>query len=178
MATYSIANIRSALKTLLSSIASVQVVYDYQNSEIQGYPCVLFDLDNEDAQMLDDVNNTRILTFKLWIVCEIPNEGLVTAKNLLDSVTTDVVNTLEKIGNQTLSGNCDWLMPVVGKRDQINSPEGNYFFQELQLKVNVVSTIIPFHLLVWGLYAIIYTWLSKRHHKTQAWIPMLSPRKI
>lgn len=142
MATYDIGAIRAALKTLIDTVASVGVVYDYLAPQITSYPAVIFDLDNEDAQMLDDANNTRTLTFKLWVVCEIPVDGLTAAKDLLDSVTKDVVNILEKVSNQTLSGTCDWMIPVIGKREQTNSPEGNFFYQELLLKVNVVSTIL------------------------------------
>lgn len=142
MATYDIGAIRAALKALITTVSSVQVVFDYMNPTLTGYPAVIFDLDNEDAQMLDDANNTRTLTFKVWVVCEIPENGLVAAKDLLDSVTKDVVNVLEKLSNQTLSGNCDWMIPVIGKRDQTNSPEGNFYYQELLLKVNVVSSIL------------------------------------
>lgn len=142
MASYDIGAIRAALKTLLSGISSVENVYDYPNSAIEGYPAIVFDLDSEDAQFLDDANNTRVLIFKLWIACEIPVNGLTDAKDLLDSVTKDVVNVLEKLSNQTLSGTCDWLIPVIGKRQQTNSPEGNFFYQELLLKVNVVSSIL------------------------------------
>ena len=142
MATYDIGAIRSALKSLLEGVSSVSVVYDFPQAQIASYPAVIFDLENEDAQFLDDANNTRILTFKIWVVCEIPTEGIAAAKDLLDSVTKDVVNVLEKLSNQTLSGNADWLIPVIGKRDQSNSPEGNFFYQELLLKVNVVSSIL------------------------------------
>lgn len=142
MAVYDIGAIRAALKALLTSVSSVQNVYDYRNSAIDGYPSVLFDLDNEDGQMLDDANNQRIITFKLWVVTEIPVDGLQAAKDLLDSVTKDVINVLEKKSNQTLSNTCDWLMPVIGRRDQSTSPEGNFFYQELNLKVYVTSSIL------------------------------------
>lgn len=142
MATYDIGAIRSALKTLLESVSGIEVVYDSMNPVITGYPAIIFDLDNEDAVMLDDANNTRTLTFKLWIACEIPNAGMETARDLLDNTTKNVVNVLEKISNQTLSGNVDWMIPVIGKRDQSNSPEGNFYYQELLLRVNVVSSIL------------------------------------
>lgn len=142
MATYNIGAIRAAIKALITTLSSVAKVYDFMNPTLDGYPAVIFDLDNEDAAMLDDANNTRTLTFKVWVVCEIPEAGLEAAKDLLDSVTKDVVNILEKLSNQTLSGNCDWMIPVIGKRDQSNSPEGNFYYQELLLKVNVVSSIL------------------------------------
>lgn len=144
MAVYDIGAIRAAIKALLQTVPSIAdgAVYDYRNSAIEGYPAVLFDLDNEDAQMLDDANNQRVLTFKLWVVCEIPEAGLQPAKDLLDAVTKDVINVLEKKDNLLLSGTADWTMPVIGARNQTNSTEGSFFYQELLLKVYVVSTIL------------------------------------
>ena len=142
MSTYSIGALRAALKALLSSVSSVDVVYDFPQPSLAGYPAIVFDLDNEDANMLDDANNTRILTFRIWLICEIPENGLQAAKDLLDSVTKDVINVLEKVSNQTLSGNCDWMIPVIGKRAQSLSTQGNFFYQELMLKINVVSSIL------------------------------------
>ena len=142
MAVYDIGLIRAALKTLLLTVPSIEAVYDYMNPIIAGYPAIIFDLDNEDAQMADDANNQRIITFKIWIACEIPEAGLQAAKGLLDVATRDTINILEKLTNQTLSGACDWMMPVIGVRNQTNSPEGNFFYQELNLKVYVYSSIL------------------------------------
>lgn len=141
MASYNIGSIRAAIKALLTTVSSVAYVYDYMAPKVDGYPAIIFDLDNEDAQYLDSVNNTRTLTFKIWVACEIPVDGLQSAKTLLDGVTADVVNILEKLTNQTLSGTADWCIPVIGKRDQSNSPSGNFLYQELLLKVNVVSYV-------------------------------------
>ena len=142
MAVYDIGAIRAAIKALLQTVDSLEKVYDFQQSAIEGYPAALFELDNEDAQMLDDASNQRVLSFKIWVVTEIPNEGLEAAKNLLDNVTKDVINVLEKKTNLLLSGTADWTMPVIGSRSQTNSPEGNYLYQELMLKVYVLSTIL------------------------------------
>lgn len=141
MASYDIAAVRSALNTLLGTVASVQNVYDYPSPKVDGYPAVIFELSNEDGQFLDDALNQRVLTFTLWVACEIPTEGIAAASALLDGVTKDVVNILEKSTNQTLSGSCDWMMPVIGKREQVASPEGNFMYQELQLRVYIASSI-------------------------------------
>lgn len=142
MATYDIAATRAAIKALLEGISSVSVVYDFPQGQIASYPAVVFELDNEDAEMLDDANNTRKMTFKLWVIVEVPNEGISAAKDLLDSVTKDVVNTLEDIDNADLSGNADWTMPVVGQRGQVEGTVGSVLYQELMLKVNVASSIL------------------------------------
>ena len=142
MTTYNIASIRSAISALLSAITTISEVHSYMAAQLTNYPAIIFELDNEDAEMLDTTNNTRILTFKLWIVVEVANEGISAASALLDGVTKDVINVLELQSNSTLSGNADWVMPVMGKRDQVASPEGSLMYQELLFKVYVASTIL------------------------------------
>jgi len=141
MATYDPAAVRSALKTILSAISSIANVYDYQNPTISGYPAIIFELTNEDGSMLDDITNMRVLTFDVWVACEIPVDGIADATALLDSATKDVINALELKTNQTLSGACDWMMPVIGKREQVGSAEGNFLYQQLQVRVNIASSI-------------------------------------
>ena len=142
MASYDIGAVRTALNALIDTATSVKSVYSYPNPKIEGYPSAIFELDNEDGTMLDDANNQRILTFKIWLACEVSVNGLENASVLLDGVTKEVVNLLENKANQSLSGACDWMMPVIGARQQVNSPEGAYLYQELQLKVYIASSIL------------------------------------
>lgn len=142
MATYNLATIRANIKTILSGITALAYVYDYYNPAIAGYPAVIFDIINEDGSMLDDSNNLRVITFGIYLYVEIPVQGQIAAKDSLDTLTALVVNALELKSNDTLSGACDWLMPTVGRRQQIETTEGMVFMQELQVKVNVASTIL------------------------------------
>lgn len=142
MATYDIAAIRTAIYNILAAVPSLEVVYKSPNPTIAGYPAAIFDLDNEDGSILDDTNNQRILTFKIWIACETGVEGVALTADLLDSVTKDVVNALEKQSNMALGGAADWTLPTIGQRQQINSTDGNYLYQELNLKVYVASSIM------------------------------------
>jgi len=142
MATFDIAAVRAAIKSILSGLASVKSVYDYQNAEIKGYPSCIFVMSNEDSSFLDDAYNTRVLTFTIWVVCEIGVKGLTGANALLDAVAKDVINALELGTNSTLSGACDWLMPAAGKREITSTPEGSSMYQELSLKVYIASAIV------------------------------------
>lgn len=142
MATYDIGAVRTAIGNVLAGVTSLSKVYNYLAAKIEGYPAAVFELDNEDASILDDVNNTRVLTFKIWIVTEVPEEGITAASTLLDGVTKDVVNALEKLSNMALGGAADWTMPVIGQRAQSASPEGSILYQELMLKVYIASSIL------------------------------------
>lgn len=141
MASYSIGAVRSGIASVLNAVSSLKVVYDYPNPEIQGYPAAIFVFDSEKATMLDDASNQRVLSFKIWIACEVAVNGLTAADALLDGVSTDVIDALESISNQSLGGACDWMIPVQGSRQQVNSPEGNMLFQELNLDVHIASSI-------------------------------------
>ena len=142
MATYDIATIRSALKTLITTADKLAFVYDYFNPKIEGYPCVAFDMENEANEMLDDANNLRTVTFKVYIMQEISVATRTTAKDLLDAAVKQVVNILETKTNDSLSGNIDWLMPINGKRGEVESPEGNILYQEIIIDAKVASTIL------------------------------------
>ena len=142
MATYDIAAIRAALKALMITATEIQNVYDYMNPVIAGYPAIIFDIDNEEGSMLDDANNVRVLTFKVWITVEVNVATQTTAKDNLDSAVKSIINILEKKSNDTLSGTVDWVMPVIGARSQSVSPEGNFMYQELLVKCNIASSIL------------------------------------
>lgn len=142
MATYDIGAIRAAIKSLLQSVSSVEAVYDSKQTALAGYPAVVFELDREQGDILDDVNNQRKLFFKIWVIVEASTLGMDGAKNLLDAVTKDVVNALELKSNLTLSNTADWTMPVIGGREFVQTPEGLSGYQELMLEVNVVSSIL------------------------------------
>jgi hypothetical protein len=142
MATYDIAATRAAIKAILAGVTSLASVYDYQAPEIEGYPAAIFVMANEDSSFLDDANNTRVMTFTIWIICEVANDGLPAANALLDEVSKDVINALELESNSTLGGACDWMMPAAGARQVVQSGEGSVMYQELSLKVNVASAIV------------------------------------
>ena len=142
MATYDPSAIRAQIKTLLQTSTLVSYVYDYNNPNIEGYPAIIFDITEEDSEMLDENNNTRVITFTLYAVVEIKVAGISVAKTLLDNVVKSVINLVEKRSNDTLSGTVDWVTPVMGRRVESNSPEGSFFSQEMKLRCNVASSIL------------------------------------
>lgn len=142
MSTYDPNAIRAQIKTLLQTVTEISYVYDYRTSNIEGYPSIIFDMTNEEGDMLDDSNNIRKITFTIWIVCELKVAGSAASKTILDNATKAVINILEKKANDTLSGTVDWTMPVMGQRSEIQTPEGTTIYQEVKLLCNVASTIL------------------------------------
>ena len=144
--TFDISATRAQLKTLLSTLVGsgqpLAYVYDFANPNIEGYPAVLFDVTNENANTLDDTNNIREITFTIWITQEIQGNGQETAKDILDNAVNQVINILEKKANWTLGNTVDWTIPVVGSRKQYQSPEGLVMVQEIILKTNIASSLL------------------------------------
>lgn len=142
MATFDINNVRAQIKTLLETATELAYVYDYSNPDIEGFPAAIFDVSNENSEMLDDSNNLRTMTWQIWILQEITVKGEQAAKTILDAAVKNVVNILEKKSNDTLAGTVDWIMPVVGRRSQVPTPQGAAFMQEVILNAKVASTIL------------------------------------
>lgn len=142
MSTYDPSAIRAQIKTLLQTVTEIAYVYDYRKTAVEGYPAIIFDMTNEEGTMLDDSSNVRVITFTLWIICELPVKGEDLAKTILDNATKAVINVLELKANDTLSGTVDWVMPAMGQRAEVQSPEGNTIYQEIRLRCNVASTIV------------------------------------
>ncbi len=139
---YNIATIRSNIKTLLTNVTGISKVYDFYNANIEGYPAIIFDVTNEDGSMLDDSNNLRVITFTIYIYSEVQVSSQTTSRGTLDTIVVSVINALELKSNDTLSGSVDWVMPVIGRRQEIQTTEGLVMMQELQLKCNVASSIL------------------------------------
>ena len=142
MTTYDPAAIRAQIKTLLQTATEISNVYDYNNPVIDGYPAIVFDISNESNDMLDESNNMRVITFTIYVITEIKVKGLDLATTILDNAVKSITNIIEKRSNDTLSNTVDWVTPVMGKREQSNSPEGNFIYQEMQLKCNIASSIL------------------------------------
>lgn len=142
MATFDINAVRAQIKALLQTATELAVVYDYANPDVTGYPCAIFDVSNENSEMMDDSNNLRTMTWNIWILQEISVKGEQSAKSSLDAVVKNVVNILEKKSNDTLNNTVDWIMPVVGRRTHVPTPNGAAFMQEVILNAKVASTIL------------------------------------
>lgn len=142
MSVFDINAVRAQIKTLLQTVSELAFVYDYTNPDIAGYPAAIFDVSNENSEMMDDSNNLRTMTWTIWILQEITVKGEQAAKTNLDAAVKAAVNVLEKKSNDTLSGTVDWIMPVMGRRTHVPTPQGAAFMQEIILNAKVASTIL------------------------------------
>ena len=139
---YNLATIRAELKTLLSTITEIAFVYDRRNPNIEGFPAIIFDITRNENEMLTNTENLRTIIFTIYIIAEIGLSGATQANTFLDDTTKKVVETLEDIDNLSLSGNVDWIMPVEGTREEVQSPQGSQIWQQLDLRVRVSSSVL------------------------------------
>src|ERR1035437_7005806 len=116
MTTFSRSLVRDRITALLTTVVDLQYVYDYNNPNVEGFPCAIFDIKSQESEMLDDSNNLRTTTYVVYILQEITVAGEQNAKDYLDTVVEKVINVLEKKTNDTLTNTIDWSMPVVGQR--------------------------------------------------------------
>jgi hypothetical protein len=139
---YDLSTIRATLKTLFETISEIAFVYDRRNPTVEGYPCIIFDIEKNESEMLTNTQNLRTITFRVWVMTEIPVGGASKANDILDNATTAVVEAVENITNLQLGGDINWLPPVEGARQEVSSPTGNLIWQILDLRCRIISSVL------------------------------------
>lgn len=139
-----ISTIRSELKSLISNLVTstqIAVVYDYYEPNVSGYPAVVFDITSNTDSFFTNKENLIKIVFTAYILVEIPNQQLESAKDALDSVTDALIVELRKENNLTLGGYADWVSPAVGARQQVETPSGQAFSQQLDITINATGLV-------------------------------------
>lgn len=140
----SISTIRTNLKTVISNLvtsSTVSVVYDYFEPNVSGYPAIVFDITNNTDDYLTNKENMLRITFSAYVIVEIFQNEVEDATRLLDTVTDALITELRDEDNLSLSGAVDWISPVVGPRQQVETPSGMAFQQQLDIVLNVADII-------------------------------------
>lgn len=134
------ANLKGVMQNLVTGGTAV-AVYDYYEANPDGYPSIVFDItDNSDA-FLTNQENLLAITFTAYVIVEVYNKNVEQATDILDSVTDALLDELSDQTNMSLSGAADWISPVIGPRNQIATPSGQGFMQQLDIKVNVSRVV-------------------------------------
>ena len=144
MAVLNIQNIRAGLNAVIAQLVTdekIVVVYDYYEPNPSGYPVIMFDITNNADSFLTDNENLVSITFTAYILVEVFTEGIDASKDILDDVTDSLLAELRSAGNLSLGGTVDWITPAIGPRDQIETPSGQAFSQQLDIVANVASSI-------------------------------------
>ena len=139
MATFT--SIRSALKTILDGISEIQVVFDYHEENLTGFPAVTFDVAEEAGQFITNKENLRTITFQINIYQEVKVITENEAKRILDVVSDAIITAIESDFN--LSGTVDYCLPLAGPRGRFETPDGSsVFIQQLSIQCNYMTQVI------------------------------------
>lgn len=139
-----ISQLRSQVKSVISNLVTstqIAVVYDYYEPNVSGYPAIVFDITSNTDAFFTNKENIIKIVFSAYILVEIANEGIEQAKSTLDTVTDALIVELRKQSNLTLGGYADWITPAVGARQQIETPNGNAYSQQLDITVNATGLV-------------------------------------
>lgn len=139
-----LSTIRTNLKAVMSNLvtsSTVAYVYDFYQPNIQGYPAIIFDITNNTDGFLTNKENLLKITYTAYILVEIFQNQIEDATDLLDTVTDALIVELRKESNLSLSGAVDWVSPAIGPRQQVETPNGQAFSQQLDIVINVADTI-------------------------------------
>ena len=115
-------NTRAAIKTKLQEVTLLAYVYDYHNSNLEGFPAITFDVSEATDDFLTNAENIRKVSWQIVIYQELTDRGLSAANALLDAATDAVIAKLE--GNSSLGGVVDYSSAVAGRRETIETPNG------------------------------------------------------
>lgn len=138
-----ISTIRTNLKGVISNLvtsSTVSMVKDYYESNIT-YPAIVFDISDNRDDYLTTTENLLQITFTAYVIVEIFQNGVEDATRLLDNVSDLLITELRKSANISLSGAIDWMKPTVGPRQQIETPNGMGFQQQIDILCMVADTI-------------------------------------
>lgn len=135
MPAFDLSAIRAKVKTTLEGVGDIAFVYDHHRTELEGYPSVTFDISNNANAFLTNRDNLRAIDFQIVIYQETEIKKLDSATDILDTVAQAIINAFE--ADLTLGGQVHWCDPLIGARNQLETPQGLVVSQQLTLKCNV-----------------------------------------
>ncbi len=104
-------SISGQIKTLLESITELNAVYDYEEKNLQKYPCATITAVAHKNEFVDLAANKRRFTFiiRLYNRTDSASDG----ERIMKIVADKVMQKIES--NVTLGGSCDFAIPSEGK---------------------------------------------------------------
>jgi hypothetical protein len=137
----SLATIRQALKTSLETVLDGRaMVYSYYENNPQNYPCVIFDISNQQGDFLTDAENLHSITFQAILQVKFGtalDEEQATTK--LDELADIITAQLES--DWSLGSTVDFCTPVVGQRELVEIPNGTAKAQYINIVVKYTSVV-------------------------------------
>lgn len=121
--------------TLLPSVTTLRLqnIYDYEKTDLAGYPAATVTVTEQPAARLDNSRNKHTYRFviRVFIDRNTQNFGSNTAESILRTLADEI--TLKVDGDNTLGGNCIFSEPAAAKFGYINAATDNIRVMEITL---------------------------------------------
>ncbi len=101
-------SIAAQIKALILTITEVNVVYDYNEKQLDKFPAVTISMAGHENEFNDLAANRRI--FRFFVRVYVRSDSDSDAERILRIVADKVIEKIE--GNVTLNGSCDFAMPT------------------------------------------------------------------
>lgn len=133
-------SIREKLKTKLRTISSIQQVEDFPNDQWGGYPAALITSARNESTFQTTIENKRTYVFAVFILQELETAGEQKARRIIEGVTDDVIEALDK--DQLLTGislptNETMIIAFPTLSNIYTSDDSKYVVGELEIRVNI-----------------------------------------
>lgn len=141
----SFTSVRAALKTKLDEIKTnfpdaIQVIYDYVESGISGYPAVLIESQSMGSDFGSQAQNLRTYKFSLTIHQTYEDAGRDEASKRIDATVDTIINELDE--DFTLGGAVTQILPVGANKTFIEDSEaGKKIVFEIDIELQEFSEI-------------------------------------
>ncbi len=129
-------SIRGKVKTLIDGLSGFGFTSDFHDPNITGFPAITFDIGEQRSVFLTNKENLRSIIFNIIIYQELKNKGLSEAKRIVDERVEVVINAFAN--DFSLASEVDWCTPLEGNRGQFLSPNGELFFQQLNVECKYI----------------------------------------
>jgi hypothetical protein len=130
------ATIRSAIYAKLQTVTSLSFAYDYYRDVVEGHPSAMFDVTTTENTFLTNESNQRMYSWTMYVAVETQIKSVADAGGILDAVCDEIVDAFEN--DLTLGGAVQWVEPLTGGRDEVETPQGTMLVQTII--INTITT--------------------------------------
>jgi len=129
------------IETTLEKVDSVQEIYNYRTTKVDGYPAVVFTPDSMDNSFETVTENFKVYRFRIWIWVSAEVKSMEDVNNsILPNVVDDVVAQFdEDWDGGTINGHRCWVLMNSGIWDTVDSESGKAAYAEMTLSIKVIT---------------------------------------
>lgn len=136
-----IKNIKANLVTKISSISSINKVYDYEKINPDGFPAAFVTFTGNDNEFYTTAENKRIYTYRILVLAPIGQDlsntpALEQAEQTIEDCTGDILDALDS--DITLDGNVQviFVAASVGQPGYVSYEGGQARSGEITVKIH------------------------------------------